>query len=325
MSVAPATRVRYSHAMGRNSQAGPGFNNPVDVATSPDGRLYVVSRSNMNHAARGFLRVSICTIDEEYIGQFTTFGEGDGQIVWPSAIAVGRDGKVYVSDEHRHDVQAFDHDGNFLHRWGSLGADPGQFSHPAGLTADAEGNILVVDSVNNRVQTFSPAGQFLQAWGTTGAGPGQFDLPWGITVDRQNRVYVADWRNGRVQQLSVDGTYLTSFGDRADEGRLHRPADVGVDSRGNVYVSDYGRDVVQVYEADGRHLTTLVGEGTMTKWAAPYVEVDPLIRELRERHADDIAEQEPRFEGPRGLAVDEQDRILIADSCKHRLQVYELV
>jgi DNA-binding beta-propeller fold protein YncE len=325
MSVAPATRVRYSHALGRNSQSGPGFNNPVDVASAPGGRLYVVNRSNMNHAARGFLRVSICTIDEEYIGQFTTFGEGDGQLTWPSGIAVDHHVNVYVSDDHRHDVQAFDADGNFLHRWGSLGDGPGQFYHPAGLAADAEGHILVVDSVNNRVQTFSADGRFLQAWGTAGTGPGQFNMPWGITVDRAQRVYVADWRNGRVQQLTLDGQYLASFGDREGQGRLERPADVGVDSRGNVYVSDYGRDLVQVYEPDGRHLTTLVGEGTMTKWAAPYLAADPLISGLRAQYAADIAEQEPLFEGPRGLTVDEQDRIIIADSCKQRLQVYELV
>jgi DNA-binding beta-propeller fold protein YncE len=325
MTTTTVSHVRFSHALGRNTQAGGGFNNPVDVAAAPGGKLYVLSRSNMNHAARGFLRVTICTIDEEYIGQFTTFGEGDGQIVWPTAIAVDQDVNVYVSDEHRHDVQAFDRDGNFLHRWGSLGDGPGQFYHPAGLAVDAEGQVLVVDSVNNRVQTFSADGRFLQAWGTAGAGPGQFNLPWGITVDRANRVYVADWRNGRVQQFSVDGTYLTGFGDREGEGRLERPADVGVDSRGNVYVSDYGRDVVEVYEPDGRHLTTLLGEAVMTRWAAQYIAADPLIRGLREQYADDIAEDEPHFEGPRGLTVDEQDRIIITDCCKHRLQVYQLV
>jgi sugar lactone lactonase YvrE len=311
--------------LGRNTQAGAGFNNPVDVATAPGGRLYVVNRSNLNHAARSILRVTICTIDEEYIGQFTTFGYGDGQIVWPTSICVDGDVNVYVSDESRHDVQAFDRDGNFLHRWGSLGDGPGQFYHPSGLAADAEGNILVVDSLNNRVQTFNAAGRFLQSWGTAGSGPGQFNLPWGITLDRQNRVYVADWRNRRVQQLSLDGTYLASFGEREDEGRLDRPSDVAIDSRGNVYVSDYGRDVVQVYEPDGRYLTTLRGQTTMTKWAAQYIAADPLMTELRSQYAEDLAELEPLFEGPRGLAVDDQDRIVITDCCKHRLQVYQLV
>ena len=151
MSVAVASSVRYSHSIGQLSQSGAGFNNPVDVAAAGGGRLYVLSRSNMAHAEMGFLRVTICTIDEEYIGQFTTFGYGDGQIVWPTSICVDGDVNVYVSDESRHDVQAFDRDGNFLHRWGSLGDGPGQFYHPSGLAADADGNVLVVDSLNNRV------------------------------------------------------------------------------------------------------------------------------------------------------------------------------
>jgi DNA-binding beta-propeller fold protein YncE len=324
MSVALSTRIEYSHAIGRLAQSGPGFNNPVDVAAAPGGRLYVLNRSNIAHAPMGFLRVSICTIDEEYIDQFTTFGDGDGELIWPTSIAVDRDVNVYVSDERRHDVQMFDRDGNFLRRWGGLGSGPGQFNRPSGLAADPEGNVVVADSLNNRVQKFARDGQLVLAWGEAGQGPGQFNIPWGITVDRQGRVYVADWRNGRVQQFDADGSYLASFGDRDGDGRLDRPAGLDVDSVGNVYVSDFGRDVVQVYEPDGRHLTTLVGDGTMSKWGAEFIEADPEMIELRERHAEEIAAQERVFEGPMGIAVDDADHIIIADCCKHRLQVYRL-
>src|SRR5207248_2387547 len=126
MSVQVASQIRYSHTIGRLVQTGPGFNSPVDVATAPGGRLYAVNRSNLGQAPRNYLRVTICTADEEYIGQFTRFGRGDGEITWPTSIAVDRDGYVYVSDEERHDVQVFDRDGNFLRRWGSLGSGPGQ-------------------------------------------------------------------------------------------------------------------------------------------------------------------------------------------------------
>ena len=322
MSVAQATRVRYSHAIGRLTSSGPGFNNPVDVAVAPGGRLYVLNRSNMAHATMGYVRVTICTIDEEFVGEFGDFGEGDGGLIWPTSVATDRDENVYVSDERRHDVQVFDRVGNFLRRWGSPGSGRGQLNRPSGLAADPEGNVLVVDSLNNRVQKFAPEGQLVLAWGEAGSGPGQFNIPWGITVDRQGRVYVADWRNGRVQQFDADGAYLASFSDRDGEGRLDRPAGVGVDSLGNVYVSDYGRDVVQVYEPDGRPLTTLLGDGTMTKWAAPFVEADPEMSELRQRHAEEVAVQEHVFEGPIGIEVDDQDRIIIADCAKHRLQVY---
>jgi DNA-binding beta-propeller fold protein YncE len=269
------------------------------------------------------LRVTVCTIDEEYIGQFTSFGSGDGELIWPTSIAVDQEVNVYVSDERRHDVQMFDSDGNFLRHWGSMGGDPGQFNRPSGLATDVEGNVLVVDSLNNRIQRFDSRGQVLQVWGEAGSAPGQFNFPWGIAVDRQGRIYVADWRNGRVQQLDAAGNHLASFGDRDGQVRLERPAGVEVDSVGNLYVSDYGRDVVQVYQADGQHLTTLLGDGSMTKWAAPYIAADPEMSALREQHADEVAAQERLFEGPLGLAVDDQDRIIIADCCKHRLQVYQ--
>ena len=107
MSVAVASTVRYSHAIGQLSQSGAGFNNPIDVEAAGGGKLYVLSRSNMAHAEMGFLRVGICTIDEEYIGQFSGYGYDDGMMVWPTAIAVNRtSGHVYVSDQQRHDAHA---------------------------------------------------------------------------------------------------------------------------------------------------------------------------------------------------------------------------
>lgn len=323
MAVATARGVRYSHAIGQLAQSGAGFNNPVDVAVAEGGRLYVLNRSNMAHAEMGFLRVSICTIDEEYIGQFTTFGSGDGELIWPTSIAADRDGFVYVSDEKRHDVQVFDRDGAFVRKWGGPGSGAGQFNRPSGLAVDPNGNVLVVDALNNRVQTWTPSGTLLATWGTPGSGPGQFNIPWGVTADRQGQVYVADWRNGRVQKLTADGRHLATFGGPdAGAGALDRPAGVGVDGVGNVYVSDYGRDRVLVYRPDGELLVTLLGDATMTTWAAPFVEADPEMSALRAEHAEDVAAQERVFEGPMGIEVDSQDRIIVADCCKHRLQVY---
>jgi len=200
MSVAVASTVRYSHAIGQLSQSGAGFNNPVDVAAASGGRLYVLNRSNMAHAEMGYLRVSICTIDEEYIGQFTSYGDDDGQLIWPTSIAVDRtSGHVYVADERRHDVQVFDGDGTFIRKFGSFGSGDGQFNRPSGLAVDRSGNVLVVDALNSRVQTWSATGQYLASWGEPGRGPGQFNMPWGVDVDGQGRVYVVDWRNSRVQ------------------------------------------------------------------------------------------------------------------------------
>ena len=80
---------------------------------------------------------------------------------------------------------------------------------------------------------------------------------------------------------------------------------------------------MQVYRPDGRLLTTLLGDATMTTWALGQVDADPEMSRLRAEFADDVAVQERVFEGPIGVAVDEQDRIIVADCCKHRIQIYQ--
>ena len=76
----------YSHSIGRNEFAGTGFRNPVSMALAADDVVYVLNRSYENRLDG--LRVTVCTLGEEYISEFGSYGEGDGQFVWPTAIAV---------------------------------------------------------------------------------------------------------------------------------------------------------------------------------------------------------------------------------------------
>ena len=69
----------YSHTMGRNSFRGIGFRNPVDVALAEGGKMYVLSRG-IEYEPRS-ARVGICTIDEEYLGEFGRYGRGEGEFV----------------------------------------------------------------------------------------------------------------------------------------------------------------------------------------------------------------------------------------------------
>jgi len=177
MTAGVASQIESSHTIGRTSQSGPGFNAPHDIAVASDGRMYVVSRSNLSQAIRNYLRVSILKIDEEYIGQFTEFGTGDGQITWPTSVALDKDINVYVSDEARNDVQVFDSDGNFLRKWGSKGTGPGEFDHPSGLAVALDGNILVVDSLNNRVQKLPRTASTSRSSASSGPAPVSSTIP----------------------------------------------------------------------------------------------------------------------------------------------------
>ena len=140
-------------------------------------------------------------------------------------------------------------------------------------------------------------------------------------MDNKGDVYVADWKNDRVQKFSAGGQFLAKFeATSAGVGALHRPAGVAVDSEGDVYVTDWGNHRVQIYGPDTAFVTTLVGDAQEpSPWTQTYIDANPDIIKARRR-----ANMEPewRFRRPVAVNIDDQDRIFILESMRHRIQIY---
>jgi DNA-binding beta-propeller fold protein YncE len=324
MVIVPPPPLKYSHTIGLLALTGRGFSNPMNTAVTDAGILYVVNRSNSFQALQGAVRITVCNIEGEYLGEFGSYGTEDGAFVWPTGIDVDSQGNVYLADEHRNDVQVWDKDHNFIRKWGSTGDGDAQMNRPAGLATDSQDNVVVADGLNNRILKFTLDGKLLARWGTPGSGQGQFNNPWGVGVDAEDNVYVADWRNDRVQKFTADGNYVASFGTPgSDTGQLKRPADVAVDTDGNVYVADWGNERVSIFEPDGYPLTTLIGDADLSRWGGEYISANEDIIRGRQVAADMTPEK--RFWGPTGVAVDSAGHVLVVDSCRHRVQVYDRV
>jgi DNA-binding beta-propeller fold protein YncE len=318
-TIAPPP-LKYSHTIGNLALTGRGFSNPIDLTIVEGRLLYVVNRSNANQASQGAVRVTICTVDEEYIGTMAGFGEEDGGLVWPTAIAHDSQNNIYISDEHRHDVQIWNRDHEFVGKWGTQGSGPNDMDRPSGLAIDSQDNVFVVDHMNNRIQKRRPDGEVVMQWGSAGDGPGEFNLPWGISVDKHDNVYVADWRNDRVQKFTNDGQFISSIGHSGSGwGELKRPSNVSADDDGNVYVCDWGNERVQVFSDLGYPITTIVGDAEMSKWGAEFLSANQDL--IAGRKLADMT-PEKRLHGPTAAEADNQGNLIIVDSCRHRLQVY---
>ena len=333
------TSYRYSHSIGIYALQGRGFNNPVDVAFGENGVLYVLNRAGPDVAVRmAYKRVSMCTVDADFLGEFSNGGTGDGQLMWPSSIAIDLDGNVYISDEALNRISVFDSEGRFLHKWGAKGSGDGQLNRPAGIVFDQNDNLLVVDGMNNRIQRFTRDGVFLDGWGNGGTGDGEFNIPWGIAIDGGGNVYVADWRNDRVQKFDSNGGHVASFGRSGQgDGEFHRPSGVAVDLDGNIYVADWGNERVQILGPDGLFNSKFRGESGMSRWADEYFEANVEEFEIRQRSdlepkldlpTEDYAREqsasiEKLFWGPTAVKLDDQGRMFVVESCRHRIQIYQ--
>ena len=328
----------YSHTIGFLTAVGRGFTNPVDLAFNSQGVIYVLNRAGPETTVRlPSKRVSMCTIDEEFLGEWGTGGQGDGEFWWPSSIAIDSLDQVYVADEGLQRVSIFDKDGKFLSQWGVKGSADGQLEYPSSIAFDADDNLWLTDSGNHRVQKFTKDGQLISAWGQRGSGPGQFQRPWGLALTEAGDVYVSDWGNDRIQRYSADGVLIEEFDGLPEGDAIHRPAGLAVDDDGNMYVADWGNEKVKVLGPNGSLLATLHGESVDSKWAADYFAVNPEEGQLRSE-ADLFPELDPPvrrereisagvegyFWGPSAVKLDGQGRLYVADSLRHRLQVYQI-
>ena len=330
----------YQFVAGRSEFQGTGFRNPMDIALGPENAIYVVNRSYESRADGTRINLFILGDEgEEYVTEFGGYGEGPGQFIWPMSIALDSDTNVYVSDEYLHRITIFDRDGNYVGHWGVHGSGDGELDRPAGLTI-RDDVLYVVDSRNHRVQQFTLDGQYLSQFGGFGSGPGQFNTPWGICLDREGNIFVADWRNDRVQSFTGDGQWLASFGQPGTGGdtsiarehggirrvprpvgQFNRPTGVAVDQDGDIYVADWLNNRVQVLTPEGRFITEFTGDAGLSKWGVGKIESNPDM--IRQRNGVRDFTPEKVLWAPVAVKVDDNGRVIVVDTTRHRFQVYQ--
>lgn len=310
----------YSHSIGRNEFAGTGFRNPVDMAIGEDDIIYIANRSYENRPDG--IRISVVSMDEEYISEFGSYGEDPGQFVWPTAVALDDRGNVYLADEWLNRISIYTGDGEFVRSWGRSGSGNGELDRPAGLAINGD-TIFITDSRNHRVQKFSLDGSYIGQFGSFGSGEGELNMPWGIGLDKDGNVYVADWRNDRIQEFSADGEWRASFGQSGDAvGQFNRPNGVAVDAEGDIYVADWLNNRVQVLSPEGRFITELKGDHVLSQWGRDKLLSNPDMIRQRALALAANPTYEKELAHPCAVKVDSQGRVAILDHTRGRVQVY---
>ena len=308
---------------------------PIASACGSGDTVYVLNRQfeeildvPWNKAA---LYAEVCSFvmptmpgSEEYIGTFSKYGDGDGELIWPVGIAIDSNENIYIADEWMNRISIFTDTGDFLRHIDLRGE--GGLRRTSGITLDSDDNVYVVDSLSHCVRKFTKEGEYLAQFGRFGDGPGELSSPWGISIDREGCVYVADHKNHRVQKFDADGGFITSFGSGGSgRGRLNRPSDVAVDPDGDVYVCDWGNDRVQVFAQNGKYLAGLIGDAQqMAKGHQIQVDANPDVIKARRRVYS--PEPEWRFAMPTGVTFDAANsRLIVADTQRARVQIYNKV
>jgi YD repeat-containing protein len=255
------------------------FGNPSDVAVGPDGSLYV-----SDGFAGRVRRVAPDGIISNFAGDGSRLGTGyggDGGLAtaaalnYPSGLALGRDGSVYIADSHNDRIRRVGPDGIITTVAGigtkSCGAfscipavgDGGpaiaaELNSPRALALGPDGSLYVAEMYDRirRVGTdgiiTTVAGTGTEGYGGDG-GPATEALlyaPRSMAIGPDGSLFIADSNNFRIRRVGTDGIITTVAGTGASgysgEGgpataaMLNWPSCVAVGPDGSLFIADSG-------------------------------------------------------------------------------------
>jgi sugar lactone lactonase YvrE len=203
----------------------------------------------------------------------------------PFAVAVDREGNLYITDEGNYRIRKVDKDG-IITTFAGTGEDrhsgdggpatSAQLRDPGGIAFDARGNLYVADYTS--VRKIDPSGTITTVAGTGEVGFSGDDGPateakltaYDVALDHKGNIYICDLENQRIRKVDRDGIIHTVAGSGkkgysgdggpATKAALKDPWGIAVDREENVYIADHHNRVVRKVDPKGT-ITTIAGTG----------------------------------------------------------------
>ncbi|MBS1799733.1 MAG: SMP-30/gluconolactonase/LRE family protein [Acidobacteria bacterium] len=246
----------------------------------------------------------------------------------PAQIAYDAAGNLYIADLNDNVIRKVDLAGIVTTVAGTgeqgFAGDGGPatgalLDSPAGVAVDAAGNIYIADTHNQRVRKVSN-GTISTVAGINGAGfsgdggaatSAQLSNPSALAVDSSGNLYIADTGNHRIRKIS--GTTIGTVAGNGEQGfsgdggaataaGIDSPNGVAVDAAGRIYIGDTHNQRVRVVNTAGV-ISTLAGGNSKTYGGDGGAATSALLAR------------------PRGLSVDAQGNIYVADSDNNRIRL----
>ncbi|HEX9171807.1 MAG TPA: NHL repeat-containing protein [Telluria sp.] len=291
------------------------FSDPFGVAVDARGNVYVSDGGDSNRIRRIAASGTVTT----FAGGHEGFADGAGPAAafhTPSAVALDRNGNLYVADTGNHAIRKITPAGvvSTLAGNGKPGFADGsgaaaQFNSPVGLAVDHAGIVWVADTYNDRIRRIGPDGSVSTVAGTgipgMADGPAVaavFDTPSALVVGRDGALYVADTGNDAIRKIGTDGLVSTVAAPAEHEQAplLRRPVGLALSHDGYLYIAaGAGGRILQLApggallalpNADAAQETGFGNDGTVQLY------------------------------GPRGVALERGGSLLVADALGLRVQ-----
>ncbi len=297
------------------------FNNPVGIAVSNSGTIYISDASN--NRIRAISNTGLVSTVAGNGSPGLVNGQGiAAQFNTPRAIALDASDNIYIVDYNNNRIRKITNTGSVstLSGTGAFGAVNGfgtlaTFKYPEGIALDSSGNSFVADVSNNCIRKITSTGDTSTFVGTTvrGLENGQsgtmamFNSPVAVAVTSTGITYVLDDFNSCIRKVTSNGIVSTLAGNTSTgyaDGSgatafFNNPKGLAVDSAGNIYVADTFNNRIRKITSSGI-VTTIAGDGT-----TGYLDGQGTAA---------------KFNNPYSLTIDNLGNIYVADTKNHRIR-----
>ena len=256
-------------------------------------------------SVNGVASTIITTVAGTVAGNWQAGYSGDegpaaqAQLNYPTGVAVGADGSLYIADTYHYRIRRVGPDGIISTVAGSgqygfsgdggpaTQASLGYRNFPITVALGADGSLYIADSGNNRIRRVAPDGIISTVAGN-GCNSGYPDysscelgdggpaikarlyFPTGVALGADGSLYIADQVNVRIRRVAPDGIISTVAGNGlygfsgdggpATQAQLFHPCGLALGADGSLYIADCGNNRIRRVAPDGI-ISTVAGNG----------------------------------------------------------------
>jgi hypothetical protein len=254
----------------------------------------------------------------------------------PFDVAIDQQGNLYFSEADNHCVRRVERHSGIITTVAGTGrpgysgdggpATQAQLNSPYGIALDTANNLHIVDRLNSCIRMVEATTGIIRTTVGTGQpgysgddGPAQraqLQEPNDIMLDRQGHAFIADVRDHRIRVVDLASGIITTFagtgeaGSGGDGGPVSRatllgPRALAFGPTGDLYICLRNDHKVRQVDMHTRIIRTVAGTGE------------------RGYTGDHGPALQATFNGPKEIAVDGQNNILVVDTENHCIRRIE--